>query len=139
MNPIRIVTHKKTDISGYLSGWTGMQRCHYLAFRLKWANDTTVCQELSNILHLKASEYAENEKWRIPKDRDYCREFANMAVFEFRTPYKLDTGQKRAAYIKLDKSRWYRLWGSRYEQLYRHLDDWSAIAFSAIWKNQEET
>ena len=134
MNPVRVVNDRHIDLIVYCQG---VERKHWLAFLAKWTLDTTALDELSFELYKTASHIAASEKWRMRKDRDYVQEMADMAVFEMQYPKLLDTGEKRAEYMGINKSNWYRNLGSKYQAVYGLLNEWTNIAYRKILKNQE--
>ncbi|MCG8004680.1 MAG: hypothetical protein JAY88_14670 [Candidatus Thiodiazotropha lotti] len=119
----------------------GMPRDWWLAARLKWADDWSGIKDLELYLWISAVDIAIEKGWKVPKGREYLRKMARLAIFEMAAPMQfkqengIDCDAGRAEFLGMDKSRYSRVWGERYEMVKRALDTMTSDAFQYLLQN----
>lgn len=114
----------------------GLGRRYYLAARLYYCLDLTGHDELIGLLWNVASDAASNEKWKIPKGRDYLTAMCYLAIVEVYGWNGVKRDSQKAKLVGMDKSEWSRVWKDRYEIIYQRLMAWVDVANRHIRKNQ---
>jgi hypothetical protein len=104
----------------------GMKRKHWVALRWVYCNDSTILEELRDLLWRTGADIAAKENWP-DETGEILDAFVDLVLFEggqIKTPdfgpVKNEAG--RQAYLGWHKSRWYR-WRRRYEGIYTILQD----------------
>lgn len=147
-NPARILADTRPSEHCYCQSLTDE---NYKAARARWAMDYTGLPTVESRLYGFSSFLASHQKWRIPKDRDYCQDFAELAICELKYPKEFsmkqpegrdeNLGRKpnnvlRAQFVDIEYSSWMNTWRSRYEIIYNVLEEDISKTFGLIWANQ---
>lgn len=151
MNPARVMaklTAQPARLDGGGGGMTeydvalcaslaaNLKERYYLAARLKWCQDWSVANKLEYLLWIEAVGIAAEEKWRVPKGREYVRKMAGLAIAEIAEPQRWKEQQTKAQFMGMDKSTWSRTWQGRYEVIYSELSGWCDTAYRHIARMQ---
>jgi len=115
---------------------SGMPRHWYLSARLKWCLDTSVRNELEQRLMKEAIWLSKNEKWRVPKGRNYIEKMVILSMDETLDPRSYKPAWVKSQVLGMDDSRFSRVWSERYEGVFSYIRDWSDCAIDYLKKKQ---
>lgn len=148
MNPVRILCSLRTADHGFCQNIADEK---YKAARARWALDFTGMDAIEVSLYDHASRTARHEKWRMPKGRDLCQEFTEMAIAELKYPTwfsfnapearnpegaRKASQKKRADWLGMNHKTFLNYWSGRYQTIYQKLENDIDIAFNIIYRNQ---
>jgi hypothetical protein len=110
----------------------------FKAVMYKWAGDESHREYLKYQLWIAAVDIAIAEGWKIPKGREYLRKMAEIALNEVREPTPWKEDKKKADYMGVDKSAFYKVWRKRYESVYGVLDSWAQEGYRYVQRKNTE-
>jgi len=114
----------------------GVQRKHYLAARVHYCLDLSGIRQLEKWLMSVAQDFEKQEKWRVPKGRNYLTNMCLLAIIEAHGSQDMKFAKQKAEWVGVSESQWNRVWQTRYEAIYLRLMGWVDIATRQIIKNQ---
>jgi hypothetical protein len=107
------------------------------AAMLMVAHDTSKISAVRDRLIAYGLSLSESERWgkrgisMVPK-------MALVATLEATYPKMLQTSSSRAYLCGLSDASWSRVWGRRYEMLYRRIESWRSAAMEEIKQRQKD-
>ncbi|MCU7840871.1 MAG: hypothetical protein KZQ94_16015 [Candidatus Thiodiazotropha sp. (ex Troendleina suluensis)] len=116
----------------------GMPDLQFKASMLKWAGDWSNANYLEYRIWIAAVDIAREEKWKIPRGREYLRRMAGLAIAEVADPGRWQLDKDRAEFIGMHKSEFCRVWRKRYEMVYRILDELAQDGYRHVQRNNME-
>lgn len=126
----------------------GVPDVAWAAVRLVWAIDARDAAQLERLLYLAAVELSIANAWpQPPRGSTRIRRMVHIALLERANPRSIWvdgprgkvnrawTHGLRAELLGMLESSYVRRWAPCYEQVYRHLDEWVALASRRIRQN----
>ena len=98
---------------------------------LKYAQDWSKCNDLEYALWLEACDIANGEGWHIPRNKEFLRKLAGLAIAETGSPRHFRAEEVKALWMEMDVKMWKRR-RKQYELIYRHFNDWCGIAYETV-------
>lgn len=114
----------------------GMPRKLYLAARLAYLLDRSVCRELAAHLLAKLADTVSREGWRVPRP-GYLTDICWLAMAETLEPRRFRDDQLKRVWMDCDEREW-RVTGPRYQRAWELLTDWHQAALHQISRRLEE-
>lgn len=111
------------------------------ASMIKWAGAMGYWLPMERKLWMRAVDMSVAGKWRLIKELQgekmgVLRGMARLAIAEHVRPQEFKTDADRRRYIGIEKDAWSRTWKVRYEAIYQIFDEWAAVAYRQIQRNQ---
>ncbi|MCG7985051.1 MAG: hypothetical protein JAY90_20155 [Candidatus Thiodiazotropha lotti] len=110
----------------------------FMAAMYKWAGDHEQHDFLMYRLIIAAADIASEEQWRLPKGKEYLRKMSEIALKEVIEPGRWKDGTRKAEYMGMDKSTFYKTWRKRYESIYQVLDGWAQDGYRYVQRKNIE-
>jgi len=113
----------------------GMYRKAYIAARLVWSKDLSVRNELSAYVLERTMATAVQENWKIKNCEKRIQALVELALIEHYAPSIFRTEKSKYQFTGIPESKWYRVWGKRYEVPYGIIRSFLDIAWGSVIHN----
>jgi len=112
----------------------GMYRKAYIAGRFVWSKDLSVHTELLKFITDGTELVAKREGWKLGACGDRIEILCELAMIEHYAPAIFKTEKAKYQYCGVPESKWFRLWGKRYEVPYGLIRSYLDIAWGSVHK-----
>lgn len=109
----------------------GMYRKAYIAGRFVWSKDLSVRNELSQYIRQDTMLIATDERWKTKTCERRIEILCELAMLEHYAPSIFRTEKAKYQFCGIPESKWYRLWGRRYEVSYGLIRSYLDIAWGS--------
>jgi hypothetical protein len=113
----------------------GMYRKAYVAARLVWSKDLSVRNELSAYVYERTMLTAVQERWKIKDCERRIQALVELALIEHYAPSIFRTEKSKYQFTGIPESKWYRVWGRRYEVPYGIIRSYLDLAWGSLARN----